>query len=67
MEESKNLKELTAKVYNDILNTLYLLEILEEIVDGDRKEDFLVLTAKNNIHNTFDNIEHCRKLISTTD
>lgn len=67
MEEPKNLEELTKKISNDLIDTINLLDILEEILEGKRKEDFLVNSIKKNVRNAFNNIESCRQLISIPD
>ena len=67
MEEYKNLKELTTKISNNLYNTINLLDILEEIVEGRRKEDFLISSMKKQVREAFDNIESCRQLISNAD
>jgi len=67
MEETKNLKELTSKISNNLLETISILDILEEIIDGERKEGFLVSSMQMRIHNAFNDIEECRKLIANPD
>lgn len=67
MEDTKNLKNLTAKISNNLLETISVLDILEEIIDGERKESFLVSSMQERIHNAFSDIEECRKLIANPD
>lgn len=67
MEEIKNLEQLTAEVSNLLLDSKNLLEILEDIVEGERKEYFLVASLQKNISKAFDDIEICRELISIPD
>ena len=67
MEDSKNLEELTKRISNNLFDTISLLDILRDIIAGSRKEDVLVSSIQNNIRNAFNDIESCRKLISTPD
>lgn len=67
MEEHKNLKDLTSKISNDLYATINLLDILEELFSGNRKEGFLVSSMQKRIHNAFNDIEECRKLIAKPD
>lgn len=67
MEEFKNLENLTAKISKDLFETISLLDILEEIIDGERKESFLVSSMQERIYNAFSDIEECRKLIANPD
>ncbi len=67
MEETKNLKELTAKISKNLFDTISILDIFEEIIDGERKESFLVSSMQKRIHNAFNDIEECRKLIANPD
>lgn len=67
MEEIKNLKELTKRISNNLLETISVLDILEEIIDGKRQESFLVSSMQDRIYNAFNDIEECRKLIANPD
>lgn len=67
MEEKKNLEVLTREVSHLLYDSKNLLEILSEIIDGNRKEDFLVNSVIKNINNAFDTIENCRMMISFPD
>ena len=67
MEETKNLKELTAKISKNLFDTISILDIFEEIIDGERKESFLVSSMQKRIHNASNDIEECRKLIANPD
>ena len=64
MEEIKNLAEQTEEISNLLLDSLTLLELLEDVVDGEQKEYFLVSAIQKNIDKAFCNIEDCRRLIS---
>ena len=67
MERTKNLAELTKNISDKLFDSINLLEILEEVVEGERKEYFLVSTLQKNIEAAFDEIEDCRQLISIPD
>ena len=67
MERTKNLAELTKNISDKLFDSINLLEILEEVVEGERKEYFLVSTLQKNIEEAFDDIEDCRQLISIPD
>ena len=66
MENDKNIVELNRDISNKLLDSFYLLEILEELSNYDAKEGILLSLVKNNIKSAFDNIEKCRSMISIT-
>lgn len=59
MEETKNLRDLTKRISNNLLETISVLDILEEIIDGKRQESFLVSSMQDTIYNAFNDIEEC--------
>ena len=67
MEENKNLEELTRNISDKLLDSMSMLEILRDIIDGKQKEDFLVSSTLKNIEQSFNDIEKCRNLISVPD
>ena len=67
MEENKNLEQMTKEVSDLLFDAKSLLDILCDIIDCDRKEDFLLSSAIKNIDNAFNCIEDCRKLISNAE
>ena len=67
MEESKNLADLTKDISNQLIGSIELLDILEDVVDGERKECFLVSSLQKNINKAFKDIEICRHMISVPD
>ena len=67
MEEFKNLEELTKNISNKLLDSISMLEILLDIIDGEQKEDFLVSSTLKNIKQSFNDIEKCRQLVSIPD
>ena len=67
MEEFKNLEELTKNISDKLLDSISMLEILRDIIDGEQKEDFLISNSLKNIKQSFNDIEKCRELISIPD
>ena len=67
METQKNLENLTKEVSDLLFESKNLLEILYDIVEGERKEDFLVSSLTKNIDKAFCCIENCRNMISFPD
>ena len=67
MEENKNLEQMAKEVSDLLFDAKSLLDILCDIIDGDRKEDFLVSLAIKNIDRAFNRIEECRMIISFPD
>lgn len=67
MEENKNLEQMTKEASDLLYEAKSLLDILYDIIDGDRKEDFLVSSAIKNIDRAFNRIEECRMIISFPD
>lgn len=67
MEGVKNLEQLAKEISDKLLDSINLLDILEDVVDGERKEYFLVSTIQNNINQAFNDIETCRQMISVPD
>lgn len=64
MEEKKNLETLSENVSDKILESIYLIEILDELYDGCGKEGILLTSLKRNMKSAFEAIEDCRKMIS---
>jgi hypothetical protein len=65
MEEKTNLETLTQKVSDNLLDSIYIVEILEEMFeDCGGKEGFLLSSLKNNIKAAFETTEDCRNIIS---
>ena len=67
MEEFKNLEELTKNISDKLLDSISMLEILRDIIEGELKEDFLISSTHKNIKQSFNDTEKCRKLISIPD
>ena len=67
MEERKNLEQLTTDISDVLYDSINLLDILDDVVDGERKAYFLVSTLQKNIKKAFDDVETCRQMISIPD
>lgn len=64
MEEQKNLQQMTEEISDKLLETRYLLDILDELVNNDAKMHTIVLQSNKNIKFSFDMVEKCRTMIS---
>ena len=64
MSDDKNLENITKNISDKILDSVYSLEILQYIIDGECKEYFLLSIALKNLNEAFNDVESCRKLIS---
>lgn len=62
-DENFNLIELTTKISRELLDSIYIIDIIYEISDGDGKIGTLLSILKNNITSAFDETEKCRKII----
>lgn len=67
MENNKNLEEITKEISNLLLDCITLLEIFEEVSDGEPKEYFFINSLQKNINMAFEYIEQSRCLISKPD
>jgi len=67
MENTKNLVELERDISVKLLETISLLEIFEEIIDGENKAGTLLSIIKKNVTNAFKENEECRKKIYISD
>ncbi len=64
MEEVKNLKDLTADTYDKLTTSLELLELIDILIEGDRKLYQLIKIIMCNIENSIDNTNSAMTLIS---
>lgn len=62
-----NLAQLTQDISQKLIDTIYLLEITNEIIEGDGKLGILIKTIKRNIKNSFYEVEKCRQKIYIKD
>ena len=67
METTKNLAELSKTISGKLLDSLNLLNTLEDITDGEAKQTTLLTIIQNNIKSAFNEIEQCRKMIYISD
>ncbi len=64
MTEFNNLEESMKYISDCMLESLTMLEILDELVDYSRKESTLISKIKHNISKSFNVIESSRNIIS---
>lgn len=57
------MNKLCKRTSKRLLDSIYLLEILYEMTDGDAKEGTLVNTILNKIKPSFKDVSNCRTLI----
>ena len=62
-KEHNNLANLNINIGEKLVETINILEVLDEIIDGDAKIMALLKIVKNNIISSFNDIELCRKMI----
>lgn len=67
MQEFKNLEQATKLISDNLLESLTMLEILDELVDYSIKESTLISKIKINLKNSFEQTELCRSVISVPD
>ena len=65
MKRKFTLSQANKQIANKLLESMYLLEIFEELIEGDGKLDTLLSAIKQNIKFSFDYIHKCRKIISS--
>ena len=63
MEETKKISVLSTDIAQKLLNSIYLLDILYDIIDGDAKECTLINEIRRCVKISFDEINECRKVI----
>lgn len=66
-EQKKNIEQFCKNVSDNILDSKVLIEILEDIIDGDNKLYTILRLIESNLDKAFDNIEECRSYISVPD
>lgn len=64
MNNKQSLSKLSRNISRKLLDSIYLLEIMEELTDGKAKEGTLLDIVQNKIHTAFNDIEQCRKILS---
>ena len=63
MENQLTLAEHGKNISGKLLESIYLLEILDEIIDGEAKSGTVLSIIKKNINSTFTEIEDFRRMI----
>ncbi|MBO6257463.1 hypothetical protein J6N69_05460 [bacterium] len=64
MKKYKNLEERSRIISEKLLESIYLLEILEQACESQAKKGTLVNIAIKNVNIAFKEVEKCRKMIS---
>ena len=67
MESELNLAELGRNISDKLVDSKYLIDILEEIAEGEPKLQILINLLKQNIMSAFKEIEECRQKIYILD
>lgn len=63
----RNIAQINRDISRNLLDSFRIIEILEDIADGEAKTSILLRIAKSNLEKAFKDIEHCRKLIYIAD
>ena len=63
----KTLAQRSSEISGKLLDSIYLIEILKELNDGEGKIGTLLETICENINYAFKEIEECRSLISISE
>lgn len=64
MTKERNLARLTSEISHLLLESIYLIEILEDVLDGDGKTSTLLNEISKKTKKAFNNNEDCRQFIS---
>ncbi len=67
MESELNLAELGRNISDKLVDSKYLIDIMEEIAEGEPKLQILINLLKQNIMSAFKEIEECRQKIYILD
>ena len=67
MEEQTNLQKMTEEISNKLLDTKYILDVLEELTECDPRENILISQARERVESSFLTVENCRRLIANID
>lgn len=67
MKKQRSISELNKEISGYLLDSINLLEILENITDGEAREDVLIGLIKRKIKSAFFDIEKCRKIVCISD
>lgn len=64
MKKYKNLATRNREISDRILESIYLLDVLELITDGEAKTDVIIKAIKKHLKYGFREIEACRKIVA---
>lgn len=64
IKEQRNLAEISRDISNRLPDSIYVVEILDELECMGAKESAMLSKIGENIRNTFKDIERCRTIIS---
>ena len=67
MQEFKNLEQSMKFISDSLLESLTMLDILDELIDYSIKESTIISNIRNNIKNSFEQTELCRGIVSVPD
>lgn len=67
MQEFKNLEQSMKFISASLLESLTMLDILDELIDYSIKESTIISNIRNNIKNSFEQTELCRGIVSVPD
>ena len=63
MKNNKSIRKLTQNASLKIVNSMYLIDVLDEILDGSGKETTVLCIVRKYLNCAFKDIEQCRKII----
>ena len=64
MKKNKSLAKISKNISSKILDSIYLIDVLDDLADGEAKELTILNIIRNNLKTSFNDIEQCRKIIS---
>ena len=64
MKKRKNLSQLQQNISENLLESIRLVEILDELNDGEAKRDILINMLHKKICSAFNNTSKCRRMIA---
>ena len=64
MKKHKNLVTRNREISQCILESMYLLDILEKLIDGEARADVIIRTMRKHLKCGFREIETCRKIVA---
>ena len=67
MPENKNLENLNEETIVKLSRTVELIDVLDELLDGERKTYTILMYIKENVKIALSNTNACQNMISTND